>query len=187
MRNKIIALSLLIAAGLFADEDLEINGEFKLLNEAKNAPVGWEKSSAGQPGVGTFRVVAARESDENAVLITAQRRITALRTSKSFPVRPGNKVRLEVDVKGKGTAGVGLALYSADGAHITDIVVAKGMALPHKFLNIKGRCIISNEYAVKRNGKTVRLVPASLRVFFFAGRESEITFENVEAEVDSGS
>ena len=187
MRNKIIALSLLIAAGLFADEDLEINGEFKQLNETKTAPVGWAEPFAGQQGIGTFRVVPAREPDENAVLITAQKRMTALRTTKSFPIRPGNKVRLEADIKGKGTSGIGLALYCADGTHITDIVVAKRLALPHKFLNIKGRCTISREYAVKRNGKTVQLVPASLRVFIFAGRESGITFENVEAEVDSGN
>ena len=62
MKTAVIALVAVVAAGSLFARDLNINGEFKRLNTAGTAPLGWVKNYANQPNVGTFKVVPAREA-----------------------------------------------------------------------------------------------------------------------------
>ncbi len=48
MKTAVIALVAIVAAGSLFARDLNINGEFKRLNTAGTAPLGWVKNYANQ-------------------------------------------------------------------------------------------------------------------------------------------
>ncbi|HCG26067.1 MAG TPA: hypothetical protein DE060_15655 [Lentisphaeria bacterium] len=183
MKTAVIALVAVVAAGSLFARDLNINGEFKRLNTAGTAPLGWVKNYANQPNVGTFKVVPAREAGENAIQVTTTTRETPFYTAAAYPVKPGEIVKIEAKVKGKGTAGVAVYLYDAKG-YIFSGNLAKVTATD-VFTEVEGKHVVKNEYEITRNGVKVKAVPTGVRIVFFAGTNSDITFEDVEAEIDA--
>lgn len=185
MKTTIAALAVILAAGsLLAGEKVEINGEFKQLNPEKTAPDGWIKNFANKPDIGTLEVVPAREIDENAVRITTTKLHTPIYTKKSYPVKPGDTIIMEADVKGKGGAGLHVNFYDKTG-FIATRQLAGVRAKPDKFTKLKGSYTVEPAYTVKRKGETVEAVPTAVRFVFMAGPNSEIVVENVEAEIES--
>ena len=183
MKTAVIALVAVAAAGSLFARDLNINGEFKRLDAAKTAPLGWIKNFANQPNIGTFKVVPAREADENAIQVTTTTRATPFYTAAAYPVKPGEIIKVEAKVKGKGTAGVAVYLYDAKG-YIFSGNLAKVTATD-VFTEVAGKHVVRNEYEIARNGVKVKAVPTGVRIVFFAGTNSDITFEDVEAEIDA--
>ena len=53
------------------------------------------------------------------------------------------------------------------------------------FTEVEGKHVVRNEYEITRNGVKVKAVPTGVRIVFFAGTNSDITFEDVEAEIDA--
>jgi hypothetical protein len=185
MKTTIAALAVILSAGsLLAGEKVEINGEFKQLNPEKTAPAGWVKNYSGNPDIGLFEVVPARDKDENAVRITTTKVHTPIYTAKSYPVKPGDTVKMEADVKGNGSSGLYVYLYDKTGFIVTR-KLAGGKVSPDNFAKHKGRFTVEQVYKVKRKGETVETVPTAVRFVFAAFPNSEIVFENVEAEIES--
>ena len=185
MKTRIAALAVIIAAGsLFAGEKVEINGEFKQLNPAKTAPAGWVKNFPKVQDIGTGKIVPAREKDENAFQITTSKRHTPYYTGKAYPVKPGDTIKMEADVKGSGKAELYVYLYDKGGYAATGRL-ASGQADADQFTKIKGSYTIKETYTVKRKGEKVEVVPSSARFVFGAVPKSDIVFENVEAEIES--
>lgn len=91
------------------DYDLRINGDFR--GAAANAAFapGWNVS----PGEGSTRVIPGKEHDEFAAEITAGARDGKAIFSDFHPVR-GNSVKLEAEIKGSGTARIGIAAFDAN-------------------------------------------------------------------------
>ena len=185
MKTRIAALTVIIAAGsLFAGEKVEINGEFKQLNSAKTAPAGWVKNFATAKDIGTGKIVPAREKDENALQITTSKRHTPYYTGKAYPVKPGDTIKMEAEVKGSGIAELYFYLYDK-GGFATSGRLARGKADADQFTKIKGSYKIKETYTIKRKGEKVVVAPASVRFVFGAAPKSDIVFENVEAEIES--
>jgi hypothetical protein len=179
-----IVMTIALAAGALVAGDLKINGEFKILNPAKTAPAGWTKNFANQKDIGTSKIVPARKAGENAFQVTTTSRETPFYTGASYPIKPGNKVKIEADVKGKGTAILGAYIYDAKGGFITSFNVAN-KKVSDTFSEIKGEFIVQKEYDTWRNKAKVKVVPANVRIVFSAAANSDIVFEDVEAEVDA--
>lgn len=185
MKTTIAALAVILSAGsLLAGEKVEIDGEFKQLNPEKTAPVGWVKNHENNPDIGTSEIVPARDKDENALRITTTKLHTPFYTKKAYPVKPGDTIKMEADVKGNGCAELLVYLYDKAGFVAAGKIVRE-KADPDSFTKLEGSYTVKPAYTVKRKGETVEAVPTIVRFVFSVIPKSEIVIENVEAEIES--
>ncbi|MCF6174769.1 MAG: hypothetical protein L3J71_03270 [Victivallaceae bacterium] len=108
--KHLIFLAVMVCGIVAFTGDININGDFKQVKD--DLPLNWQqnKGSWAKP-FGTVELV--KSDDGNLLMITngeATKR-TDVYSRKEVPVKAGDKVKITVVVKGKGTIGVGFYSY----------------------------------------------------------------------------
>jgi hypothetical protein len=161
-----------VGTTVFAGTELKINGEFK--NLKGNLPAGWvqNKGSWTKP-FGKVEIV--KEGEKNFLKITSDKKITPVYTTKAYPAKAGDKVKLEIKAKGKGKASIGIYAYTAKGWAGSSY---KYFTLSDKEAESKFVIEIKDG---KRKDKVLKVT--KIRIVVSATSNSTLTISEVEAEI----
>lgn len=173
MKKSVSILFAMLAAGILVGEELNIKGDFKEWNPAGNVPLGWFAASKNVK----CNVVPSETKEGNpSVQVQAGKEEAVLCSRESVPVTPGDIVIVTVELKGNGTAGAKLFLYDASRKYIGTL--SNGFYAREQSRIGKWKFRIDTEY-----GKEKKIAPAFCRIAFFAGRNSDIFFQKISAEL----
>jgi len=175
MKSIVLTAAAMIAAfALSADDDLKINGDFKGSNLGDASPAKWTKNFSTSPDIGKSTVVKGEKDGEFALQVTTGKRDTPF-YSGAFKASAGDTLEITADVKGKGKIQFSYYAYNEKG----QFLAGKGASLIDvngDFAEYKSKIVIDE---VKE--KTVAFV----RIVFSAAPNSDVTFKDVEAEIEA--
>lgn len=187
MKIAFIIMTAVAFAGSLLARDLEIFGNFTRLDKDKKAPFYWLKNSANHPDIGNVKFVPATENEKGAVQVVTTKKTTFFYSGSMHPVKPGETVKIKADIKGKGTAGVGIYVYgkvNGKGHWLFEKMLASEIA-ENEFKEVKGEYIVKDNYPATIEDVKTQLAPDHIRVVFFAGQFSDVIFRSVEAEIEA--
>ncbi len=179
MKRILTAVAVFSGVMIYAGA-LKINGEFK--PGKKELPAGWLQNKGGwAKPFGKVEVVAGSKNNIKAMKITSTKKSTHVYTGTMFPVKVGDKVELSFKVKGKGKGSIGIYSYDNKGWIVTD---TQSFAAKPEWGDLKKTIkVVPGKKTIK--GKVVEKVPTKIRIVLIANSKSEISFEEVKAEVIS--
>ena len=129
------------AATLAAGTDLRIDGKFRHLTNG--LPSQWNISVPG-----AAKVIGGEEWFSKALQLTAANSEVAAKTINSFPVNLYDKVEMEAEIKGSGTAFLAVELLDANGKTIAVKRIATATATA-RFRDLKGALRIRDYAQIK--------------------------------------
>ncbi|MBS1371108.1 MAG: hypothetical protein HPZ91_14245 [Lentisphaeria bacterium] len=166
------ATALIGATVAFADNDVDIsvNGDFRGTTLGAATAPGWSADTLP----GTTRIIQGSDWDEFAIEITAPAGNAKTVCSDYFPVL-GNILKLEVTLRGTGTASVGFAAFDA----ARQPLVKSGMSQT---------CQVSAVGGETKNYFTITDPQAKfIRLCLTANPGSQVSFGDVDAEYRQGA
>ena len=168
--KKPFALVLAVTAvTLAAGTDLPIDGKFRRI--ANGLPENWLIS---QPSAA--KIIGGGEFFSKVLQLTAADTGVTATTRRSFPVSVTDKVEVEAEIKGRGTAFLAVELLDATGKSIGIQRIVTATATPH-FRDIKGSLRL-RDYTYSASA------PVKIRIICGVEPGSEIVFDGVDAELD---
>ncbi len=162
------------AAALFAGE-IEINNTLKNSKIGASAPVGWIINGDVKV-LGKGEIIQGSERDEKAFKIVTTKKGTAFYRLAATPAKAGDKVKISVDAKGKGKAVVGFYTYTGAAGYFSAVDAEKTITLTDKFQEYEFEFVVKNG----KQGQTCD----NIRFFLRAAANTEVTFEDIEFEVE---
>ena len=182
MKRFAILLLAMCAAAAFGAETLEVNGSFSDFKPGAKLPTGWLWNQGPNP-VGTYEMVQV--DGKNAVKFVGEKNMLGAVYLKYFPVKPGEKYELSVNVtgttSGKGSVNVGMHLWSDKDYLVGNY--ANGVKLTGKPMTVKRVITIPETVTVKgKDGETTKLAPTSMRLLFLLWSPGEATFTDFTAK-----
>jgi hypothetical protein len=156
------------AATLAAGTDLPVDGKFRQISNG--LPRQWEITPAG-----TAKITSGEDWFSRALQLTAADTAASAVSKRAFPVLISDKIEVEAEIKGSGTAFLAVALLDANDKTISIQRIATATATP-RFRDIKG----SLRLAGIRTERTI----AKVRIIIGAEPGSRVIFDGVDAEID---
>lgn len=166
------ATALIGATVAFADNDVDIsvNGDFRGTTLGAATAPGWSADTLP----GTTRIIQGNDWDEFAIEIAAPAGNAKTVYSDYFPVL-GNILKLEVTLRGTGTASVGFAAFDA----ARQPLVKSGMSQTYQVSAVGGET---------KNYFTITDPQAKfIRICLTANPGSQVSFGDVDAEYRQGA
>ena len=182
MKRFAILLLAMCAAAAFGAETLDVNGSFSAVKPGAKLPSGWLWNQGPNP-VGTYEMIQV--DGKNAVKFVGEKNMLSAVYLKYFPVKPGEKYELSVNVTGttagKGSVNVGMHLWSDKDYLVGNY--ANGTKLTGKPMTVK-RVITIPETVVRKakDGTDTKIAPTRMRVLFLLWSPGEATFTDFTAK-----
>ncbi len=173
MKKSVTILFAMLVAGVLVGEELNIKGDFKEWNPAGNAPLGW---FAASKNVKCNAFPSETKEGNSFAQVQAGKEEAVLCSREMVPVKPGDIITVTVELKGNGTAGAKLFLYDGSRKYIGTL--SNGFYAREQLRVGKWKFRIDPEY-----GKEKKMAPAFCRIAFFAGRNSDVLFRKISAEL----
>lgn len=167
MKKLSVFVLAVTAAVLTGGVNLHIDGKFRQVE--KGLPVQWQFSPAG-----TGKIVGGEEWFSKALELSAAKTAVTAASKRTFPVSINDKVEIEAEIKGRGSAFFVVELLDTKGKVVAAPRVAVQEAT-HRFRDMKG---------VLRVRDYAQLSPAAVRIVLGAEADSIIVFDDVDAELD---
>lgn len=176
MKHLIFLAAMICGIAVFAS-NIDINGDFKQLKG--NFPLKW-KQNKGAWAKPFGKAELMKNDNGNLLIITngdATKR-TDVYSLNAIPVKAGDKVKITVVVKGKGTMGIGFYTYGKDGkwcrGDYQQAKLSENFTELSKILDIKDR---------KKDGVVTVKVAVCKVALQVLKKNSQAIFKSVKIEV----
>ena len=169
------------AVAFGAETVLDVNGSFSAIKPGAKLPDGWLWNQGPNP-VGTYETVQI--DGKNAVKFVGEKNMLGAVYLKYFPVKPGEKYELSVNVTGTtgkgGSVNVGMHLWSDKDYLVGNY--ANGTKLTGKPMTVKRVITIPETVNKTKDGTVTKIAPTRMRVLFLLWSPGEATFTDFTAK-----
>ncbi len=166
MKKYIVFMLLVLAAVVHAGYDLKIDGKFKRVRNGQ--PDKWSISTAG-----AAKIVRGEDFGSRALELTSGNEIVKAVSKGAFPVRQGNVIEVDAEIKGTGKAFIAVELLNEKGEIISVKRIAERNAAS-AFMDIKGKLRLDETPA-----------PEKIRIILGVEPGAKVAFDDVDAEIDN--
>lgn len=175
MKKFTVCAILACCAAVLCAGDIEIDNTLKNSKIGADKPLGWALNGNAKT-LGKGQIIAGSEKGEKAFKIVTQKAGTSFYRLSPTPGKPGDKVKISAEIKGKGRATVGYYTYTGASNYFPAVKASKTFTLTDQFQDIEV------EFVIQKGAKGQS--SDNIRFFVRAEANSEAIFEDLEFEVD---